>query len=816
MTKQLIVDPSTERTRGAIEIPPIPLNHYAIPIESEVQRYGPQALVGILEDMVLVREFEEMLLAIKTQGSFQGVRYNYRGPAHLCIGQEAMAVGQAFHLDDQDHIFGSHRSHGEVLAKGLAAIRKLPPDDLVQKMEGYLAGDCLRVVARHEHGSEAALGRDFLLYGTLAEIFGRSTGFNRGLGGSMHVFFPPFGIFPNNAIVGGSAPIAAGAALFKRVQQREGIVIANIGDASISSGPVLEAMGFSSMAQFRNLWEDAHSGGLPIIFNFTNNFYGMGGQPQGETTGLDVLARAGAGINSDAMHAERIDGNNPLAVMDAIDRKRKVLVAGNGPVLLDTITYRYSGHSPSDAGAYRTEDEIELWKAQDPINTFASELHRLSIINTDDVTELIERTRGDLARVLRWAVDETLSPQINAEEIGSLMFSNEVSDRESSSQADVLIPKAENPRLQAIQAKVRRAPEPGERIPRSRTYQFRDAVFEAVLHHGYEDASLVIYGEENREWGGAFGCYRGLDDSLPYHRLFNAPISEATIIGSAVGYASEGGRALVELMYCDFVGRAGDEILNQLPKWQAMSAGVLQMPVVVRVSVGSKYGAQHSQDWGGMLAHVPGLKVVYPVTPYDAKGLMHSALAGSDPVIFLESQRLYDIGELFQPDVPEGFYEIPIGLPALRRVGSDLTIVTIGPSLYAALEAADQLQTEYGVSAEVIDCRSISPIDYAPLVTSVKKTGRLVVVSEACERGSMPHTVASTLTQLAFDYLDGPPAVVGSRNWITPSADMEHTFFPQSSWIVDAIHERLVPLQGHQPATDQTTEALQRRARNGV
>jgi 2-oxoisovalerate dehydrogenase E1 component len=185
-------------------------------------------------------------------------------------------------------------------------------------------------------------------------------------------------------------------------------------------------------------------------------------------------------------------------------------------------------------------------------------------------------------------------------------------------------------------------------------------------------------------------------------------------------------------------------------------------------------------------------------------------------VIFLESQRLYDIGELFQPDVPEGFYEIPIGLPALRRVGSDLTIVTIGPSLYAALEAADQLQTEYGVSAEVIDCRSISPIDYAPLVTSVKKTGRLVVVSEACERGSMPHTVASTLTQLAFDYLDGPPAVVGSRNWITPSADMEHTFFPQSSWIVDAIHERLVPLQGHQPATDQTTEALQRRARNGV
>ena len=165
---------------------------------------------------------------------------------------------------------------------------------------------------------------------------------------------------------------------------------------------------------------------------------------------------------------------------------------------------------------------------------------------------------------------------------------------------------------------------------------------------------------------------------MPYHRLFNSPISEAAIVGTAVGYALEGGRALVELMYCDFMGRAGDEIFNQLAKWQSMSAGILEMPVVLRVSVGSKYGAQHSQDWCAVVSHMPGLKVVFPSTPYDAKGLLNTALAGSDPVIFFESQRLYDIGELVEPEVPADYYEIPMGPPAKRRSGNDLTIILAG------------------------------------------------------------------------------------------------------------------------------------------
>jgi 2-oxoisovalerate dehydrogenase E1 component len=346
---------------------------------------------------------------------------------------------------------------------------------------------------------------------------------------------------------------------------------------------------------------------------------------------------------------------------------------------------------------------------------------------------------------------------------------------------------------------------------------YRDALFEAMLHRFYEDPTMVAYGEENRDWGGAFAVYRGLTEALPYHRLFNTSISEGAIVGTGVGYALSGGRVVAELMYCDFMGRAGDEIFNQMAKWQSMSAGVLKMPLVLRVSVGSKYGAQHSQDWTSLVAHIPGLKVMFPATPYDAKGMLNLALRGSDPVVFFESQRLYDIGELFhEGGVPEGYYEVEEGEPDVKRQGTDLTILSIGATLYRAVEAADELKERYGISAEVMDARFINPLNYEKIVESVKKTGKIVLTSDACERGSFLHTIASNVTQLAFDYLDGPVAVVGSRNWITPAVEIEETFFPQKEWIIDTIHERVLPLKGHTVSTVQTTGEIMKRNRNGV
>jgi 2-oxoisovalerate dehydrogenase E1 component len=278
-----------------------------------------------------------------------------------------------------------------------------------------------------------------------------------------------------------------------------------------------------------------------------------------------------------------------------------------------------------------------------------------------------------------------------------------------------------------------------------------------------------------------------------------------------------GGRAVVELMYCDFMGRAGDEIFNQASKWQSMSAGLLKMPLVIRVSVGNKYGAQHSQDWSAITAHIPGLKVMFPATPYDAKGMLNLALRGTDPVVFFESQLLYDKGEEFEKaGVPAGYYEIPEGEPAIRRQGKDITIATIGATLYKALDAAKILETKYGLSAEVIDIRFINPLNYEKIIESVKKTGRLLLASDAVERGSFLHNVASNVTQLAFDYLDAPPAIVGSRNWITPAPECEEYFFPQTDWFIDAIHEKILPLKGHVSSTVQTNLETLRRNRLGV
>ena len=564
----------------------------------------------------------------------------------------------------------------------------------------------------------------FVLYGTLAEIFGREYGFNKGMGGSMHAFFPPFGVMPNNAIVGGSGDISVGAALFKRINRRPGIVIANIGDASMGCGPVWEGMMMSAMDQYRTLWEKELGGAPPMLFNFMNNFYGMGGQPKGETMGFDVLARVGLGVNPEAMHAERVDGYSPLAVADAIERKRKVLLEGRGPVLLDTVTYRYSGHSPSDAMAYRTKEELDLWMEQDAIAGYRQYLLDNGHLDQGQADAVQDEAVERIVKVLTAAASLEVSPRVSitTDAIGEMMFSNGVMDRMAEGEPETLLPLEET-RLKATLAKSRFGLDAdGKPLPKLRCVTYAEALFEAMIHRFYEDPTMAAFGEENRDWGGAFGVYRGLTEALPYHRLFNTPISEGAIVGAGVGYALSGGRAVAELMYCDFMGRAGDEIFNQMSKWQAMSAGVLKMPLVLRVSVGSKYGAQHSQDWTSIVAHIPGLKVMFPATPYDAKGMLNLALHGTDPVVFFESQRLYSEPEvLVEGGVPTEYYEVEMGEPAVRRTGSDLTILTVGATLYRALEAADILQEKYGLSVEVIDARFLNPLNYAPIVASVKK-----------------------------------------------------------------------------------------------
>jgi len=512
----------------------------------------------------------------------------------------------------------------------------------------------------------------------------------------------------------------------------------------------------------------------------------------------------------------------PLAVIDAFQRKRKLLEEKKGPVLLDTLTYRISGHSPSDASSYRSKEEIEAWQKEDSIVSYGDTLVSAGITTREALDSIKKQTCELMTEMLKMAINNDISPLLDLakdpDAIGKMMFSNTSVDKMEDGIPEVLIPLAENPRVKSIKTKERfYKDKEGKPVSKARLFQFRDGIFEAVIDRFYKDPTLVAYGEENRDWGGAFAVYRGLTEALPYHRLFNSPIAEGAIVGTAIGYGMAGGRVIAEIMYCDFIGRCGDELFNQLPKWQAMSGNLIKMPVVIRVSVGSKYGAQHSQDWSSLVAHVPGIKVVFPTTPYDAKGLMNSALQGTDPVVYFESQRIYDIGEQFQEGgVPEDYYEIPFGKPDIKRTGSDITILTIGSTLYVAMKAAETLQSSYGLSAEIIDARSLVPFDYDLVLESVKKTGRILLASDACARGSYLRDLASNIAELAFDDLDAPPIVVGSRNWITPAYEMEEYFFPQPSWILDAIHERILPLPGHETTSEWSLEQQLRRSREGV
>lgn len=803
MAKEILIDPAIARSRSKLNLGSIAVNAYEPNLARERKRYGDEALERIGRDMLLVREFELMLNAIKREGSYRGIDYVHAGPAHLSIGQEAAAVGQAFTLGVGDKVFGSHRSHGEVIAKGLSAISKSTSESLNGDLQRWSNGAIWDVVQKRMPDADfEQQAINYLMYGMTAETFGRRTGFNRGLGGSMHAFFPPLGIYPNNAIVGGSGPLATGAALYNRLQGKPGIVVASIGDASTGTGPVWESFNLASMAQLYTLMDEKHRGGAPVVFFVVNNFYGMGGQTIGETMAYERLARIGAGINSKNMHAQTIDGNNPFAVIDAMANARTLLESGDGPVLIDCQTYRQSGHSPSDASSYRTKDEVDLWSAVDPITTYFDRLVEGGVLAADKHDELKSWAERKVSAALELAIDTSVSPRLRLREDPAVMagitFNNDVA--ETAEPGETLMPLEELPHWIAVGKKSRTGIVDGVALSGAKAVTFRDALFEAVATAAAADGSLAMWGEENRDWGGSFGVYRGLTELLPRHRLFNSPISEAAIVGAGVGYAISGGRAMVELMYADFIGRAGDEIFNQMAKWQAMSGGLIKVPMVLRVSVGAKYGAQHSQDWSSMVAGVPGLKVVFPATAHDAKGLLASALAGNDPVVFFESQRLYDATETIYPEgVPRESYLTPIGVPHVVRTGENLTILSVGAVLTRVLEAAKRLEDEYGITTEVIDARSLVPFDYSLLLESVAKTGRLVCVSDANLRGSWLNTVAATVSAEAFDSLDAPVVVLGARNWIAPPAELEWDFFVTPDDIVDAVHRRIVPLAGYQP-----------------
>jgi len=712
---------------------------------------------GLLEDMLMIRELEEMIVTVRS-GAYEPLAgFNYRGPTHVSIGQEGASVGACSALILKDHITSTHRGHGDSVARGCCALREMP-DELLRK----------RVPQSKEVGREELLEQalEEHIYRTIAELFGKEDGYCRGRGGSMHIADFTVGHLGANAIVGGGVPIATGAAMGSRYLQDGGVVCCFAGDGAYCNGVVLESLNWAAQAQFTNEMAGNRSFGVPIIFFVLNNHYAMTGRSDNEVMGVSHVAQRAAGFADNRMHAEIINGMDVLATRDAVLRAAQGCREGLGPYFFDVDTYRYFGHSLSDPrNEYRTRDEEAAWKTADPILNLEKQLQECGVLDQQGIAAVKAKVRERNARAAIRAAQAADPPPAD---VIKYMYTDTFVEKvpPEFSKVEVLEPLP-----------------PIKRANGEITY--RDAIKEAVVEEMLRDSRVIFYGEDVAEYGGAFKLSKGLLEMFGRARVFNTPISEACICGTAVGAAMIGLRPVVELMYMDFLLMSGDQVGNQASKWHYMSGAQVEVPMVLRVSVGAGkgYGGQHSQTLESTVVHVPGLYVVYPSTAYDAKGLMKSAIRDNNPIMFIESQGLYNE----KGPVPEEDYLVPLGVADVKRAGSDITLVAYGPAVPLALKAADRLQAESGVSAEVIDLRCLVPLDMETVLMSVQKTGRCVVLSQAVSIGSFTGEVASTIQHEAFDYLDAPVVRVGAKNGIAPQSHvLEAVFYPRVEDIVAA------------------------------
>jgi 2-oxoisovalerate dehydrogenase E1 component len=726
--------------------------------ELAAKKIDPPAAILLLEDMLSIREFEEMIVKLRSGAYDPLPNYNYRGPTHLSIGQEAASTGACHALHLTDYITSTHRGHGDSIARGCVALR-LMPDEVLRGREPSFEGRSRAELV------EAAI--EDHIFRTIAELFGKEGGYCKGRGGGMHIADFTMNHLGANAIVGGGVPIATGAALGCRYLQNGSMVCCFAGDGAYGNGVVLESLNWAAMGQFTNEIAKQQPFGLPIIFAVHNNHYGMTGRAEKEVTGIEVIARRATGFADNNMHAEVVNGMDVLAVRDAVLRAAEGCRKGQGPYFIELNTYRYYGHSLTDPrNEYRTKEEESAWKQVDPITIYSAQLKECGLLDDKSSAALQQKV---VERNARAAVRAAASPDPQAKDVIKYMYTGTTCKTVPTAYRKTRIIK-EVPQFKRTGGEL----------------SYKDAIKEALFEEMLRDSRVILYGEDVADYGGAFKVTKGLLEAFGRERVFNAPISEAAICGTAVGAAMIGLRPVVELMYMDFALMASDQISNQAAKWHYMSGANVEIPLVIRASVGGGkgYGGQHSQTLESVFTHIPGLYVIYPSTPYDAKGLLKSSIRDNNPVMFVESQLLYPL----KGKVPEGDYLVPIGLADIKRSGNDVSIMAWGPAVHDALKAADHLLKTEQISAEVVDVRSLVPLDMETILQSVRKTGRCVVVSQSVNIGSFTGEIASNVVENAFDYLEAPVLRVGAKNGIAPQSHiLEAVFLPNANDIITAV-----------------------------
>jgi len=569
----------------------------------------------------------------------------------------------------------------------------------------------------------------------MAELMGRVDGYCRGLGGSMHIAALDLNILGCNGIVAAGLPIGTGAALAARIRHSDRVVIAFFGDGASNQGVVHESLNLAAV------WK------LPIIFLCENNQYALSTSSRRTVAGDSIAGRAAAY----AIPGVRVDGNDLGAVYDAVKTAVARARAGAGPTLVEAMTYRWGGHSMrANLPDYRTKEEEREWMQRDPIARLKPELERAGS-TLMRLKELEEAVEVELDRAVNFA---KASPEPTVEVMESSVYA---------------------PHAPATEPTDRQGPE--------RT--MAEALNEAMYAEMTRDERVFVMGEDVSLIGGIFGVTRGLREKFGEERVRDTPISEAGFLGAGVGAAIAGLRPIVEIQIWDFIAVTMDQVVNQAAKFRYMLGGGPTVPLVIRGPQGGgiRLAAQHSQSLEAWFAHVPGLVVVAPSTPYDAKGLLASAIRDDNPVIFLEHKALYAV----KGPVPAEPYTIPLGKADIKRAGTDVTVIATQAMVARALASAAELEKD-GLSVEVIDPRTLVPLDEATLLASVRKTHRLVIAHEAVKRGGFGAELAALVAEKAIDDLDAPVVRVGARAVPMPYNDaLERATIPSQADITAAI-----------------------------
>jgi pyruvate dehydrogenase E1 component beta subunit/2-oxoisovalerate dehydrogenase E1 component len=633
-------------------------------------------------------------------------------------------------LYGQEKIRGFLHLYDGEEANAVGVMQALTPDDAI-------------VATYREHGH--ALARGLPLTAVMAEMYGKATGCSHGHGGSMHLFDAAHRFYGGNAIVGGGLPLAVGLALADKLQGRARVTCCIFGDGAVAEGEFHESMNLAA------LWK------LPVLFVCENNLYAMGTALERSESVTDLCRHA----TSYGIAAEAVDGMNVVDVEAATRRAAAAVRAGGGPRFLENRTYRFRAHSMFDAELYRDKAEVEAWKQRGPIVRFREWTLASGTLHADD----LDAIEAEVAAAIDAAV--AFAEQSPWEPVESLL-------------RDVYAP--------SVAAVAAEAASPDAAMGRRRL-SYRDAVREALRESLRRDARVFLMGEDVGRYGGSYACSKGLLAEFGEERIRDTPLCESGFVGAGIGAALGGMHPIVEVMTINFSLLALDQIVNNAATLRHMSGGQVALPLVIRMATGAgrQLAAQHSHSLEAWYAHVPGIRAVAPATVADARGMLRAALAEPNPVVMFEHATLYND----EDELPLAAPEVDIDHAAIRRPGRDVSLITYGGSLKKALAAAEVLAGQ-GIDAEVIDLRTLRPLDLPTLLGSVRRTHRAVIVDEGWRTGSLAGEIAAQLAEQAFYDLDAPVARVCSAEVPIPyPRHLERAATPQVEDIVAAAHRVL-------------------------